>query len=108
MMIEQQIFSAISPHIKIFYALAPAHLNSPYLVYTLVSEIKADVFCGQADTTATFQLDSYAPDPLQAKKQAQRAFALISQLRPGNVNASASYEEDTGLFRYQIEFSVMY
>lgn len=107
-MIEQKLFSAISPHMQIYYAIAPAHLNSPYLVYTLVSEVKSDVFCGQADTTAVFQFDSYAPDPLQAKKQAQKAFALITELRPGNVNASASYEEDTGLFRYQIEFSVMY
>lgn len=108
MMIEQQIFSAISPHMDIFYAIAPARHNSPYLVYTLISEVKSDVFCGQADTTSTFQLDSYAPDPLHAKKQAQKAFNLLHELHPGTVNASATYEDDTGLFRYQIEFSVMY
>lgn len=106
-MIEEEIFLAISQEYKIHYAIAPAHTAAPYLVYTTVSEVKSDVFCGQAETNSVIQLDSYAGKPLEAKAHALKAFRLINSLNPCNVSSGGSFEEETGLYRYQIEFSII-
>lgn len=107
-MIEEKIFSAISPYMKLHYAVAPAHFNPPYLVYSIISETKGDVFCGQAETASVIQFDSYAHSPFKAKEKALDAFALIASLGPCNVSGGGTYEEETELYRYQIEFTIIY
>lgn len=106
-MIEEKIFSIISPKMKMHYVVAPAHVNPPYLVYTTISETKSDVFCGQADTNTVIQLDSYAHSPFEAKKRAETAFSLIYSLGPCNVSCSGTYEDETRIYRYTIEFSII-
>lgn len=113
-LIEQQINDLITNGGKVknlpplFYAIAPQNQKSPFMVFTLVSEIKADALCGQNATTSTIQLDSYALDPFSAKNAALSAFDELKSLAPATVNASGSFEEETNLFRYQVEFSVIY
>lgn len=106
--IEEKIFSAVSKKMKVHYFLAPPKSAHPYLVYTLISEVRSDMYCGPAEYTGVYQFDSYANDPLTARKQAELAFNQINFLYPFAVNSTASYEEDTGLYRYQIEFSLIY
>ena len=106
-MIEESIFAALKRRFKAYYQIAPQKQPTPYLVFSTISEVKSDVFCGQADTATVIQLDCYADDPLTAKAEAQHAFQTLGFLWPCNVNCGGSYEEETGLYRYQIEFTVI-
>lgn len=106
-MIEEEIFSALKGFLPVFAYIAPANQLTPYLVYSTITENKSDVFCGQAETASVFQLDSYALQPGQAKKNANDAFSLLSSLMPCNVSCGGSYEEETGFYRYQIEFTII-
>lgn len=108
MMIEERIFYVISSaSIKLYYAVAPAHVAPPYLVYTTISETKGDVFCGQAETNTVIQFDSYSHSPFDAKERALNAFSLLASMGPCNVSCGGTFEEETQLYRYQIEFSII-
>ncbi|MCS5452498.1 hypothetical protein ACJVQT_23260 [Enterobacter huaxiensis] len=113
-LIETQINEVLNPPFDqsdlptLYYAIAPQDVQPPFMVYTLVSDITADVLCGLNETTSTIQLDSYAYSPVDAKKAALKALGKLSILSPFRVNSSGSFEEETKLFRYQMEFSVIY
>lgn len=113
-LIEQRIHNLLTPPFEIselppaYYAIAPQSQKPPFMVYTVISEVTADVLCGQNDTTSTIQLDSYSTSPLIAKVHALKALEQLKPLAPATVNGSGSFEEETKLFRYQMEFSVIY
>lgn len=106
-MIEEEIYSLLSPDFVIYPLIAPANTPAPYLIYTVISETKSDSFCGQAETSTVIQLDSYSNSPFAAKAKALKAYQKIFILGPCNYSAGSFYEEETGLYRYQIEFTLI-
>lgn len=107
-MIEQQIFATLKRENFTLYPLvAPLRAKPPFLVYSVISETPSDVLCGQADTPTVIQLDSYAVDPLLAKAEGLKALNHLSNLGLCNMNFSSSFEEETTLYRFQIEFMLI-
>lgn len=107
-MIEADVFKELEKVFSVWYAIAPANTKPPYLVYTNVTETKSNTFCSFAETTTTIQLDSYSHSALDAKQQGLKALKLLSGFYPVNYSAGGSYEEETGLYRFQMEFSFIY
>lgn len=106
-MIETKIVSTLSPAFKIFPLVAPQGIRAPFLIYSVISETPSDVLCGQADVPTVIQLDSYSHDPITAKQYGQTALTQLSYLGLCNINCASSFEEETKLYRYQIEFMLI-
>lgn len=105
--IEKIIYDTLSPVFKISPSVAPQGTVAPFMVYSLF-ENDSDTLCGQTGGTAiSVQLDSYALNAAEAKAAAKQAFGLLESLGPSDVQRTPGYEDDTKLYRYQIEFNLI-
>lgn len=107
-MIEADVFKELEKKFNVWYGVAPANTKPPYLVYTNVTETKGLTFCSFAETITTIQLDSYSHSAFDAKEKGLKALKSLSAFYPVNYSAGGSYEEETGLYRFQMEFSFIY
>lgn len=105
--IEKIIYDTLSPDFKISPNVAPQGTVPPFMVYSLF-ETDTDTLCGQTGgTVISVQLDSYAINAVTAKAAAKQAFALLEQFGPSDVQRTPGYEDDTKLYRYQVEFNLI-
>lgn len=108
-MIETQLNELLHPLVdgRVYPTVAPQGTSPPYLVYTVVSERDADVWCGQAETTYAVQIDSYAVTIKEAKQNLLAAQEQLSPLYPGELFRTGGHEPDTNLFRRTLELNII-
>lgn len=105
--IEKILYDTLVPTHDYYPSVAPEGSEAPYLVST-VFETDADTLCGQtAETLVTIQLDVYARTPFAAKEEALEAFESLAFLSPTDVRRVPTFENDTKLYRYMIEFNIL-
>ena len=108
-MIEIQINDALKRLCdgRISPLIAPQKTKTPYICYTKVSEVYADVMSGQSYVEYCFQIDVYAKTLFEAETVIKEVYSKLKPLKPFNVNIHHDYESDTELYRSTLEFSLL-
>ncbi|WP_392552922.1 hypothetical protein RHO14_03395 [Orbus wheelerorum] len=108
-MIEKQIYNTLAELCDghVYPLVADENTYAPYIVYTPISNVKTDTFCGTAETTSSIQVDVYHQiyDELLILKD--NIITKLEQLPIFNINWAQSYEVDTKLYRVMIEISII-
>lgn len=108
-MIETKIHNALSSlcNGQVYPLIADEKAESPYIVYTLVSDVRGDVLCGLAESRYTIQIDVYHhlyDDLIILKDNIISKLEILSIYK---TNSITSYESETKLFRAMIEISII-
>lgn len=86
----------------------------PWVVFSLISSVSADVMGGQAESSVSVQIDVYAGTVTQARQIRQDAREAIMLLAPGSVSEMQDYIPEnrcyraTWSFRSRCDFSFFY
>lgn len=83
-------------------------VSPPWLVFSVVSDVSADVLGGQAESRMTVQIDVWADGPDLAREIREQAMSAVRPLAPFAVSQTQGYDSDSGLNRATLEFQVMY
>ncbi|EKB0484440.1 DUF3168 domain-containing protein [Escherichia coli] len=78
----------------------------PWVVFSLISSVSADVMGGQAESSVSVQIDVYAGTVTQARQIRQDAREAIMLLAPGSVSEMQSYIPENRCYRATLEFQV--
>lgn len=108
-MIEQTIFQSLESFCdgRVYPLIADEKAEAPYIIFTPISDVKGDVFCGLAESNNTIQVDIYHRVYFEALKLKEQVLSELEKLPIFNVNCTQSYESDTKLHRVMIEFSII-
>ena len=78
----------------------------PWVVFSLISSVSADVMGGQAESSVSVQIDVYAGTVTQARQIRQDAREAIMLLAPGSVSEMQDYiPENPGVSGHGVTFS---
>ncbi len=78
----------------------------PWVVFSLISSVSADVMGGQAESSVSVQIDVYAGTVTQARQIRQDAREAIMLLAPGSVSEMQDYIPETAVTVQPWSFSV--
>lgn len=78
----------------------------PWVVFSLISSVSADVMGGQAESSVSVQIDAYAGTVTQARQIRQDAREAIMLLAPGSVSEMQDYIPENRCYRATLEFQV--
>ena len=78
----------------------------PWVVFSLISSVSADVMGGQAESSVSVQIDVYAGTVTQARQIRQDAREAIMLLAPGSVSEMQDYIPENRCYRATLEFQV--
>ena len=78
-------------------------ITPPWVVFSFVSQLSADVLCGPAETASSVQFDVYAETIAVARIIRSEVIAALSPLTPGNQMLTHGHDPDTGLYRATAE-----
>jgi len=94
---------------RVFPLVMPQGCDKPALVYTIVSDVDHQTSTGCVEfSSMRVQVDVYATTYFEAREirdEVREAMYNFS-LYPENFNSVDSYENDTGLFRQKIDFTL--
>ncbi|POW57042.1 DUF3168 domain-containing protein [Candidatus Pantoea alvi] len=88
---------------NVFPYVAPSGTAAPWIVFLLPSGTDSDVFCGQAETASTLQIDAWAQSIDEARSLREEIRAALASLNPVSLNEMNDYEPDTSLYRATLE-----
>ncbi len=71
----------------------------PWVVFSLISSVSADVMGGQAESSVSVQIDVYAGTVTQARQIRQDAREAIMLLAPGSVSEMQDYIPENRCYR---------
>jgi len=91
---------------KVFPYVAPSGTAAPWVVFLLPTAVSGDVFCGQAETASTLQIDAWAQSVDEARAIRSQIRAAIAPLSPVSLNELNDYEPDTSLYRATLEVQI--
>lgn len=91
---------------KVYPLIAEEAVSVPYVVYTPISDVKKDVFCGIAESRVTVQIDAYHKTYDEMLLLKENILSLLNQLPFFNIYCSQSYEKETKIHRAMIEASI--
>lgn len=110
---EEDIYRLLAPLAggQVFQYVAPAEYNGqairpPWVVFSIVSDVSADVLCGQAESSVSVQIDAWALTMKEARTLRDMALEAVRPLKPSRVTRIPSYEPETRLHRATLEFQV--
>ncbi|MFP1591547.1 DUF3168 domain-containing protein [Escherichia coli] len=83
-------------------------VSPPWLVFSVVSDVSADVLGGQAESRMTVRMNVWADGPDLAREIREQAMSAVRPLAPFAVSQTQGYDSDSGLNRATLEFQVMY
>jgi hypothetical protein len=78
-------------------------ISPPWVVFSFVSQLSADVLCGPAETTSSVQFDIYAKTIAQAREIRSAVILAVSTVGPAHQMFTQEYDTDTALYRATAE-----
>ena len=91
---------------NVYPYVAPAGTAPPWIVFLLPSNVSEDVFCGQAETASTLQIDAWAHSIDEARAIRAQIRAAIQPLQAVSLSEMNDYESDTSLYRATLEVQI--
>lgn len=88
---------------NVFPYVAPLGTAAPWVVFLFPSGVASDVFCGQAETASTLQIDAWAQSIDEARTLRSQIRAALAPLNPVSLNEMNDFEPDTALYRATLE-----
>ncbi|WP_405125383.1 DUF3168 domain-containing protein (plasmid) [Pseudomonas marginalis] len=79
----------------------------PWVIFSLVSDVAADVLCGQAESAVSVQIDVYSSTITEARTIRNMALDALQVLKPENIVKTPGYEPDLHYHRATLEFQVI-
>ena len=110
-MTEADIFPLLSslaggqvfPYVVPLNATGEPEVTAPWLVFSLVSQVAADVLCGPAETSTSVQVDVYASTIDEARDIRSKAMTALAPLGTTQQMRTQGYESDPRLYRATVE-----
>lgn len=81
-------------------------VSLPWVVFSVISDVSADVMCGQAESSVSVQIDAYAGTITEARQIRQAAREVVRALAPGSVTETQYYLPENRCYRATLEFQV--
>ncbi|ELY2798365.1 DUF3168 domain-containing protein [Cronobacter dublinensis] len=81
-------------------------VSPPWVIYSIITDIAADVLCGQAESAVSVQVDVYSSTITEARNIRDMALNALQALKPENIVKTPSYEPDLRYHRATLEFQV--
>ncbi|KAB1472038.1 DUF3168 domain-containing protein [Cronobacter sakazakii] len=81
-------------------------VSPPWVIYSIITDIAADVLCGQAESAVSVQVDVYSRTITEARNIRDMALDALQALKPENIVKTPSYEPDLRYHRATLEFQV--
>ncbi|HDF7630522.1 tail completion protein gp17 [Enterobacter hormaechei] len=78
----------------------------PWVIFSIITDVAADVLCGQAESAVSVQVDVYSSAITEARAIRDMALDALQVLKPGNVVKTPGYEPDLRYHRATLEFQV--
>lgn len=78
-------------------------ISPPWVVFSFVSQLSADVLCGPAETASSVQFDVYAITIAQARDIRSAVIAAVSPLAPSHQMLTQGLDTETALYRATAE-----
>jgi len=97
----------VYPYVVPLNAQGESDVLPPWVVFSLPSDVMSDVFCGQAESAVTVQVDVYSRDMDEARAIRDQAQANLSVLGLENISRFSMYEPETQLHRATLEASII-
>ncbi|WP_313363824.1 DUF3168 domain-containing protein [Mixta calida] len=91
---------------NVYPYVAPAGTAPPWVVFLLPSAVAEEVFCGQAETASTLQIDAWASSIDEARALRAQIRDAIQPLQPVSLSELNDYEPDTSLYRATLEVQI--
>lgn len=78
----------------------------PWVIFSLISDVTADVLCGQAESGISVQVDVYSLTLKEARNLRDMALQVVKPLNPTNISKTPGYEPENRYYRATLEFQV--
>ncbi|HBU5856674.1 TPA: DUF3168 domain-containing protein [Klebsiella pneumoniae] len=82
-------------------------VSTPYVIFSIPTDVAGDVFCGQAESTLRIQVDVWAETNDEARALRLDALARLQVLSPVEVTKIPGYDTTTHLHRAILEITVI-
>jgi len=76
-------------------------VSPPWIIFSIVDDVSADVLCGQAESRVSVQVDVYSTSIAES-----RSLRDLVPLTPTDVVKIPGYEPDYRLYRVTLDFKV--
>ena len=81
-------------------------ISPPWVIFSIITDVAAEVLCGQAESSVSVQVDVYSSTITEARTFRNMALDALQVLRPANVVKTPVYEPDLRYHRATLEFQV--
>nr|WP_198924594.1 DUF3168 domain-containing protein [Enterobacter kobei] len=81
-------------------------VSPPWIIFSIVDDVSADVLCGQAESRVSVQVDVYSTSIAESRSLRDLALASLEPLTPTEVVKIPGYEPDYRLYRSSLDFKV--
>ncbi|ECB8369044.1 DUF3168 domain-containing protein [Salmonella enterica] len=81
-------------------------ISPPWVIFSLISDVTADVLCGQAESSVSVQVDVYSSTITEARTIMNLALDALQVLKPAGIVKTTGYEPDLRYHRATLEFQV--
>lgn len=111
---EDDIYALLSPLAqgRVYPYVAPLgsdgkpSVSPPWIIFSIVDDVSADVLCGQAESRVSIQVDAYSTSIKEARALVEDALVALRPLNPTEVARLPGYEPDYRLYRATLDFKV--
>ena len=81
-------------------------VSPPWIIFSIVDDVSADVLCGQAESRVSVQVDVYSTSIAESRSLRDLVLASLKPLNPTEVVKIPGYEPDYRLYRATLDFKV--
>ncbi len=81
-------------------------VSPPWIIFSIVDDVSADVLCGQAESRVSVQVDVYSTSIAESRSLRYLVLASLEPLTPTDVVKIPGYEPDYRLYRVTLDFKV--
>ena len=114
-MSESDLYSALKnlaggqvyPYVAPLGSDGKPSVSPPWVIFSIVSDVSGDVFCGQAESRASVQIDVYSLNITEANTIRDNALVAMHPLQPASVARTTGYEPDFHYYRATLELTVI-
>lgn len=111
---EDDIYALLSPLAqgRVYPYVAPLgsdgkpSVSPPWIIFSIVDDVSADVLCGQAESRVSVQVDVYSTSIAESRSLRDLALSSLKPLNPTEVVKIHGYEPDRRLYRATLDFKV--
>ena len=81
-------------------------VSPPWVTFSIITDVAADVLCGQAESAVSVQVDVYSSTIAEASTIRNMALDALQVLKPESIVKTPGYEPDLRYHRATLEFQV--